>query len=202
MRHSTGALAFGHLHECEPCVPAPANLIYRAYMAHGAGESGVRYCTLHTARCRERSVPGLGRDRVNEGEGVEVAFCETRSARRTLGPSDYRLQRSEGKGQRAQGMRAAAPHRDRPVPFQVPHPRASHQRGTCKYMHAVSWNSEATVDHQDSATTGKQVVGLVGRQRGQIQTRKRRDDGVQEEDGRTAEGDRQDQNREGRIWGV
>lgn len=57
-------------------------------------------------------------------------------------------------------------------------------------MHAVSWNSEATVDHQDSATTGKQVVGLVGRQRGQIQTRKRRDDGVQEEDGRTAEGDR------------
>lgn len=59
-------------------------------------------------------------------------------------------------------------------------------------MHTVSWNGEvsgdtrqydqrqATVDHQDSATTGKQVVGLVGRQRGQTETRKRRDDGVQE----------------------
>lgn len=184
-----------------------SNLIYRADMAHGAGDSGVRYCTLHTAHCTLHAAEsgvclGLAETESTRGRGLRLPFAkqEVRVVHLVLQTIGCRGQRAKGRGHESS---RTAPHRtatDRCHSKCLT--RAGHQRGTCKYMHAVSWNSEATVDHQDSATTGKQVVGLVGRQRGQIQTRKRRDDGVQEEDGRTAEGDRQDQNREGRIWGV
>lgn len=101
-----------------------SNLIYRADMAHGAGDSGVRYCTLHTARCRERSVPGLGRDRVNEGRGLRLPFAkqEVRVVHLVLQTIGCREQRAKGRGHESS---RTAPHRDRPVPFQVPHPSES-----------------------------------------------------------------------------
>lgn len=104
MRHSTGALAVGHLHECEPCGPVPANLIYRADMAHEAGDSGARYCTLHTAHCTLQQTAesgvclGLAETESTRGRGLRLPFAKQEVRARTLGPSDYRLlQRAEGK---------------------------------------------------------------------------------------------------------
>lgn len=113
-------------------------------------ESGTAYCTMHTAESGVRL--GLAETESTRGRGLRFPFAkqEEHAVHLVLQTIGCRGQRAEGSGQR--GIESSAAQRDRPVPFQVPHP--SHERGTCKCMHAVSWNGEDSgdtwqYDHRD-----------------------------------------------------